>query len=371
MSEYIADKIHAATPHRRQLARREGRVAKSHDLAAAVVLLAALAVLLYGGSQVGDVFGRYARQQLGGQAWLAVDADFAVAAWHTTVRVIGRAVAPLIGVLLLLAAGGHLAQTGLLIQPQRIVPDMTRINPASGFGRLLSTGNLARLVFALLKILFIIGVAAWCLWSERVRVVTLGNLPPAAMAAGLVEIALWCGLKMAGAMLLLGVVDYGFQRWRLEQSLRMTTEEMREELRNQQGDPSIHRRRKQLQRQLLLAGMEKAVDDADLIIAHGTKLAVALRFDPQTMVAPLVVAKGARDAAARICSLAAHRGARIHEDRRLARQLYRQIPVKGSIGPQHYQAVARLWSGKGGRTVDGTRPSTRTPSARTRIHARG
>jgi flagellar biosynthetic protein FlhB len=343
MSEYLETKVHPATPHRRQLARESGRTAKSHDLPAAiVVLVGSLALLSYGG-HLAEAVADYARSQLGGDPWLAADADSVVQGWFSAMHVAARVAGPLLGTLLLVGLLGHIGQGGLSLLPTRLAPDFSRIDPIAGWQRLFSMAHLTRLALAHVRVAAIVGVAAWCLYSERERCLALGTLPPLALAVGLLEIVVRTCLKLAATLVVLGLADYAYQRWKWERELRMTPEELREELRSQRGDPAIISRRKYLQRHLALAGVREAAARANLVIASGTALAVALRYDPQTMPAPLVVAKGSAGAAQEILHTAAQHGVEVQEHRQLARQLYRHFRVGQTIAPEHYRAVAKLW----------------------------
>jgi flagellar biosynthetic protein FlhB len=343
MSEHPETKVHPATPHRRQLAREAGQTAKSHDLPAAIVLLVGALALLHYGGPLAHSLGDYARSQFGGEACLAADTNLAVRGWSAAVQVVARVAGPMLGVLLAAGLTAHFSQTGLSLLPKRLAPDFGRIDPVAGWQRLFSINGLTRLGFAQVKVAAIVAVAAWSLYGEREQCSTLGTLPPVAMVAGLLQIVLHTCLKLAATFVVLGVADYAYQRWKLERDLRMSPEELREELRSQRGDPAIISRRKYLQRHLALAGLCEAAAQSHLVIASGASLAVALRYDPETMPAPTVTAKGSAGAAQDILRTAEQHGVKIEQDRALARQLHRHYRIGQSIAPDDYQTVAKLW----------------------------
>jgi len=256
MPEFLVDRIHPPTTQRRQRARREGHVAKSHDLATAVTLLGGSLALLLVGGQVAGSLVQLAEQQLGGQAWLSAEPELALASWHLVVGGLGRALIPAFALMVLMAAAGHIGQTGLLLVPNRLVPDLGRIDPLRGVQRLCSSRNLVRSAFGVLKIAAVIAVGAGSLWSDRERLLGADSLDASSLAASLAEIAVWTSLKMSAALIVLGAADYGYQRWRYEQDLRMTDAELREELRNQQGNPQVADRRRRLLRERALQGLE-------------------------------------------------------------------------------------------------------------------
>ncbi|HPM84762.1 MAG TPA: EscU/YscU/HrcU family type III secretion system export apparatus switch protein [Candidatus Anammoximicrobium sp.] len=342
MSSESTERIHAATPHRRELARQQGDVAQSHDLTFAAVFLAGVLLLLLGGSQLSGTLSEYTRRQLSGEAFSLAGADAASRWWYDAVRLFGPSLALVGGVLFCVAAVSHLLQTGFRLQPQRLAPDWSRLQPLATATRMFSGHTAALQLLNVLKLGVVMGVAAWALWDQRDRIVALGSLAPAALAGSLVEIVSSLCLRIGGALLVVGAADYGFQRWRYELSLRMTPEEMREEMRKQNGDPAVQRRRRQLQGTLALSHLEAAVAQAQLVLVQGTSWAVALRYDPRTMSAPVVVAKGSGDAAAKILRTAEQAKIHVAQEPSLAATIARQTSVGAAIAAEHYRAIAEL-----------------------------
>ena len=156
------------------------------------------------------------------------------------------------------------------------------------------------------------------------------------------ETALWTCLKIGVALLVLALLDYGFQWWKHEQDLRMTTQEMREELKTLQGDPQIAARRKAVQRQLALNRIGTAVPKASLVVTNPTELAIAIQYDIETMAAPVVVAKGAGSVALRIRRLALENNIPVVERKELARALFKHVDVGKPIPPEQYAAMAEV-----------------------------
>ena len=162
------------------------------------------------------------------------------------------------------------------------------------------------------------------------------------MAAFLVSIVLWTRSKIAGALLVLALLDYRYQRCKFEQDLRMTPQEVREEMRNLQGDPQVIARRRAVQRQLVLNRLSQTVPKADVIVTNPTELAVAIQYDASTMNAPVVVAKGAGLLAQRIRRLALENGVPIVERKPLAQALYRDVDINQPVPDTMYAAVAEV-----------------------------
>jgi flagellar biosynthetic protein FlhB len=342
MAEYDGDKTQEATPHRRQQAREQGHVAKSQDLASAAVLVLALAALWMMGGSLVDYLGRYSRQQLGGAAWLATDTQSAVYHWNETAWGLARFLLPIFGLIMLAGVAANFFQVGFLFLPGKLAPDLARLDPLRGLQRLFSLANIVRLGFGLFKILVIAAVAALSLYGERDRVLGLTSMAVPEMALYLVQILFWTAMKIGLALLVLAVLDYGFQRWKYEQDLRMTPQEVREEMKNLEGNPQITARRRQVQRQLALHRLATAVPKADVVITNPTELAVAIQYEPQTMAAPIVVAKGAGVLAQRIRRLALENGIPIVEKKPLAQALYRDVDIDRPIPADKYAAVAEV-----------------------------
>ncbi len=342
MPEQFGDKSHEATPHRRQQAREKGEVARSHDLSSAAVLLAALGAVGLLGRAVIEFLGSYTVRQLGGEPWLRIDGEWICSHWSETAWSLARVLLPLLGAMLLAAVVASVAQTGLLFLPHRLAPDTSRIHPLRGAGRIFSLSGIARLVFGLFKVVVVLVVAGVSLYQRRGELFVLPELSAGQVAVQLLDILFWTAVKIAAALFVLALLDYAFQRWKHEQDLRMTTQEMKEELKTLQGDPQIVARRRQVQRQLVLRRLSTLVPKADFVVTNPTELAVAIQYDPEKMNAPIVAAKGAGVLAQHIRRLAAQHGVPIIERKPLAQFLYKYVDVGHPIPQSQYAAVAEI-----------------------------
>ena len=342
MADDFGEKSHEATPYRRQKAREEGQVVKSQDLASAGLLVAGLLVLWYVGGSMSTFLGRLAQDHLGGEAWLAIDQQSLV---HRTVTIgvdLGKTMLPMLGLFFIAGVLVHFGQIGFLYLPGKLALDFERINPLQNYKRIFSLTSVVHLGLGLLKIGLITTVAAWSLWGERERLMNLTELSSAELGRYLFDVMLWTSLKIGGALLMLALLDYGYLYWKHEQDLRMSTQEMREEMKTQQGDPQIAARRKALQRQLVLNRLSTTVPKADVIITNPTELAVALQYDPETMAAPIVIAKGAGVLAQRIRRLGLENNIPIVERKELAQSLYKNVDLNQAVPAEQYAAVAEV-----------------------------
>jgi flagellar biosynthetic protein FlhB len=342
MADHDADKSQEATPFRREEAREKGQVARSHDLASALILVVGLCLLLALGAGLVETMGRYTQRQLGGPAWLEFDIDALSSHTFDLLGSLATTVLPILGLLLVAAIAGHVFQTGLMFNPERLMPDWSHVSLIQGFRRLFSLTSAIRLGFGLLKFIAAVAVGVWCLAGEQQTLLNLAGVETPLAAKYLVDLVLWTSLKIAVALLVLAMADYMYQRWKYEQDLRMTTQEVREELKNLQGDPSIIARRRQVQRQLVQNRLKTAVPKADVVITNPTELAVAIQYVPEEMAAPIVVAKGAGVLAQQIRRLALAQSIPIVENKPLAQQLYREVDVNRPIPDKAYAAVAEV-----------------------------
>jgi flagellar biosynthetic protein FlhB len=342
MPEQFGEKTQEATPHRRQTARDEGQVPQSQDLSSAALLVGATVVLMYFGRDLFQVLATLTAEQLGGEAWMQTDAQTAAITWNAILIRLARVLMPIIGMLLLLTVVIHLGQVGLLYLPQQLAPDFSRIDPLKGAQRLFSLSSVVRLGFGLFKIGLIIPVALWCVRDHYDVILSLPTRAVPDIGALMTDILLGTCLKIGIALLILAIFDYGYQRWKFERDLRMTEQEVREEFKMMQGDPQMAARRRQVQRQLVMNRLQSLVPKADVVVTNPTELAVAIQYDPDTMEAPIVVAKGAGVLAQRIRRLALEHNIPILERKPLAQTLYKNVDLNKPIPAEQYAAVAEI-----------------------------
>ena len=342
MAEDSGDKSQEATAHRRQKAHEQGQVAKSQDLSSAVLLMAALGGLMFFGAGLIGFLEDFTRRQLGGAAWLEIDPGSVASLWNFAWLELAKAVLPLMILLFIVAVLLSVAQTGLLFLPEKLMPDLGHLDPLQGLSRIFSLAGAVRLAFGMLKVVLIATVAWASLAGQWELIIGMSGLSLLQIGALTIELLLWTSMKVAGALLFLAVLDYGFQWWKNEQDLRMTQQEMREEMKDLQGDPQVIARRRSVQRQLAMNRLSSAVPKGDVTITNPTELAVTIQYDPETMKAPVVVAKGAGMVAQRIRRLSLEHGIPIVEKKPLAQALYKEVEINKPIPHQMYAAVAEV-----------------------------
>lgn len=342
MPEQNGEKSQDATPHRRQQAREKGQVAFSQDLgSAALLVVSALLLMMLGEKVIHFALGMMQRH-LSEVPTMVADQSVMLVELQIILKGLAPAILPIFGLLLLSAVGTSLLQVGFLWVPDKLAPDISRLNPLQGLQRIFSLQGAMRLSFGLFKVTIIGVVAGSVLWLSREEILRSGGYALPVFAHFLVAISLKVLLWVGLALFVLALADYGFQRWKHEQDLKMTNQEVREEMKNLQGDPQIIARRKQVQRQMALNRMESSIPQADVVVTNPTELAIAIRYDPEEMAAPVVVAKGAGVIAQRIRRLALENNIPIVERKPLAQLLYKEVDVNHPVPDGAYGAVAEV-----------------------------
>ena len=327
-----------------QRAREEGNVARSQDLSAGIALAVALVALVFFGQASFDTMLDASRYYLGHAHELTLDQTTPLQLTVGALRFVALATLPI--ALLLLATGMliNVAQVGFLMTSKPLVPKFSRIDPISGMQRFFSLRSAIELVKSILKLVLVLAVVWFAIRNRVEEFVVLQAMTPTAVLYSVSDLVYAVWWRIALVMVLLGLADYGYQRWQHLQDLRMTQQEARQESKEMEGDPQIKRRVRQLQRQIAMQRMMKDVPSADVIITNPVRFAVALRYDMGNMDTPIVVAKGARKMAERIRDLATEHNVPIVQKPELARALYKSIDVGQGIPENLFRAVAEVLS---------------------------
>lgn len=337
------DKTEAPSAKRLADARRDGNVTRSVDLSAAVSLLVAMAMLfllsdplIRGFKRAMELFLSAATaanptrvDQVGDTAMAALD-------------LLARAMLPVMGVMALASLAGSLGQTGFLWTGKPLVPKASKINPVGGVKRMFDARAAGRLAQSLAKVGLLGAVGYFYIWGHLPRLVKLAELPPRIGMPLAARMVFELAVVLAVILLVLGVADYAWQKHQRTRDLRMTKEEAKKEAKDLNGDPEIRQRRRAVARQVAMQRVAQAVPGADLVVTNPTHLAVALKYDPDAMAAPVVLAKGADLMAMQIRQLATRNGVPLIERKPLARALYADVDVNGEVPVEHYAAVAEL-----------------------------
>ena len=345
--EDLGEKTEPATPRKRQEARERGQVAKSTDLNVALLLLAAFLVLLIWGDAMGGRVAAFVAACLENAGSLEFTVPSTAAFFRSIILRAVLLVIPFALVLGLIAVVSNVVQVGAVWAGNVVAPDIERLSPVRGFGRIFSLRGLIRTVMGIGK-LIIIGVVLYTVLSRYVtpgRGRSLFALFTADIHSAFLmakDAVCELGLSCAVAMVILAILDFSYQKWQHERDLRMTRRELREELKRFEGDPKLKERRRRMQRQIALQRYLKEVPKADVVVTNPTEYAVALSYKPEKDGAPRVVAKGEGLLAQRIREVAVASSVPVLQRPPLARALYRQVEVGREIPRELYEAVAEV-----------------------------
>ncbi len=342
MADTAGEKKHDATPYRRQKAREQGQVARSQDLGSALVLLLAVALLWMYGPNVASSLAEIMTSSLSDIRYWDLSQRSAAGMLASGINRCLWSLLPIMLGVCGIALVNSWFQIGFLFLPEKLNLDFKRLDPMAGAKRLFELPNITRLGFGLLKIGLVTLVIVFGLWGQWDLIMGAHTLTAGEIGEVVWSTTLDMCMRTAIVLLLLAVLDYGFQWWKLEQDLKMTDEELREEIKMMNGDPQIVARRRAVQRQLAMNRMQNAVPNADVVITNPTELAIAIKFDAETMPAPIVMAKGAGHVAARIRKLALQAGIPVVERKPLAQALFKHVEIGQPVPVEQYAAVAEV-----------------------------
>lgn len=343
MADDFGDKTEAPTPRRRQEARENGQIARSQDLTAAALLLAAMLLLNFFGSGIMQALRDVMELMLGHDAM----SDFrtpslAEAMIQLMVRV-AMALAPILGGFMLIAIAMNLMQVGFFLSSKRIQPKLEMLNPTRGLKKIFGGGQGAVTLLMNLAKLILIGIVAYSAIHGRIGLIVGATQLTTEQIFGLgAQLVYDIGLRIAILLLVLALIDYIYQRYKTEKQLKMTKQQVKDEMKRMDGDPQIKQRRRQIQMQQATQRIRQDVPNADFVVTNPTHFAVAIKYDPDTMNAPRVVAKGADFLAFRIREVAGEHGIPILERPPLARAIYKDVEVGQEIPEKFYAAIAEI-----------------------------
>lgn len=221
-------------------------------------------------------------------------------------------------------------------------PKLSKFNPINGFKRIFSKNSLVELVKSIAKIVLIAWISYGAVQDNERNLLFLCDMPilQAIMLIGSIIIS--TGFKISAVMLILGIADYIYQKWKFKEDMKMTKQEVKDEYKNAEGDPQIKGKQRARMREASQRRMMQAVPQADVVITNPTHLAVALKYDADEAQAPVVLAKGADYLAQQIKEKAKEANVEIVENKPLARMLYANVEIGEEIPPELYQTVAEI-----------------------------
>ena len=342
------EKTEPATAKKLKDARKEGKVAKSKELTSAfdlIVLFLCLKIFVsyVGGNLLGLfdlVYGNMADFVRINEGYMSSQAVSTVLfpviiRWLLTVLpffVFGVVITFLISVI----------QVGWTVSAKPMQPKLSKFNPINGFKRIFSKDTMFELVKSIFKVGIIIYIAYTSVRDEAGHLFILYELDLKQAIALVGTLIIDIGLKISIVYLIIGIADYAYQKWKFNDEMKMTKQEVKDEFKNTEGDPQIKGRQRRKMQEVSQRRMMQDVPKADVVITNPTHYAVALKYEAEVRPAPYVVAKGEDYLAQKIKEVARENNVEIVENKPLARMLYSNVDIGADIPPELYQAVAEI-----------------------------
>ena len=335
------ERTEPATPRKREEARKKGQVAKSTEVNYALVLLASVLGLYFMSGMIIDGISRLMHHYFADLQAFELDragafSFLARASWETI-----KTFLPFSILIAFVGLMANVLQIGFLLTAEPLTPKWDRLNPFSGLSRMFSWRGFGELVKSFAKVVAVGLVCYLTIRSEIVRFFTVSHSSTSVILLSFGQVLFLLAIRCVLVMLLIAALDFAFQRWQYEKNLRMSVQEVREEMKELYGDPNIKARVRQIQRQMARQRMIAKVPEAEVVVTNPTHYAVALDYDSE-MAAPVVIAKGRGSIAQRIRQVAEEHNVPIVEDPELARALYHSVDLDVQVPEVLYQAVAKV-----------------------------
>jgi len=343
MADDLGERSEDATPKRKLESRQEGQVAKSVDLSGAVLLALTTIAVAAAAAWMLDS-GRVVMEQVLSSLATPDAVDMGSVggiAWSVGAAGV-RIVTPVIAVAWLAALLSQVGQVGWLFAPKAIMPKANKLNPMAGAKKIFGLSGLVKAGMDSLKVLVVVLVAVFTIYQYGDRILVLPYLAMTECLATTGTLMLDLAIRLLVVLIVLGIIDFAYQRWKHREDMKMTKQQVKDEMKQSEGDPEVKRRRLRMQQQIAMQRIQAAVPRADVIVTNPEHLAVAIQYDAETMRAPRVIAKGADYLAQRIRQIGMRHGIPIVERKPLARALYAEVAVGQEVPPDYYAAVAEV-----------------------------
>lgn len=337
-----ASKTEEPTPRRLEEARAKGDVAKSQDLSTWASFAGAAAVVMMMGSVMSQDLARKLIPFIAMPDQFDLRAGGALLVAKMAAMAAAPALALVLAVAVVTGIAGNVIQQGWIWTTEKLKPDLNKVSPLQGFRRLFGLDGLVNFLKSILK-LVLVGAVAWAVMKPHaMELMGLASMEPAAilpLTAGILKSLVFAVVLLLGAG---AILDWIWQRQRFSQRMRMSREELKEDVRQSEGDPHVKAKQKQKRAEAARRRMMQQVPKATVVVTNPTHFAVALRYEQGETEAPVCVAKGMDRVALKIREVAKDANVPVVEDPPLARALYAAVELDETIPVQHYQAVAKI-----------------------------
>lgn len=336
------EKTEEATPRRKEKAREDGQIPRSKELTTSAILILGTVGLWMFGSHMSEAMLRVLRFNFTLSREVIFDPQKMLAHLASSFFDGLLSLLPLFAVLLLAAILGPIALGGWMFSSKALAPKLNRLDPIAGLKRMFSLKSLIELAKAIGKVAVVVSVAFATLAVFESELLNLGRESLNSAVAHSLSLSLWAAIFISASTIIIAVVDIPFQIWDYSKKLKMSRQDVKDEMKDTEGKPEVKGRMRQMQREMANQRMMSAVPEADVVITNPTHYAVALKYNPETMETPILLAKGIDHAAFRIRDLAREHKIELVRSPVLARAVYYTTDLDGEIPGGLYLAIAQV-----------------------------
>ncbi|WP_298837171.1 fused FliR family export protein/FlhB family type III secretion system protein [Clostridium sp.] len=336
------EKTEQATPKKKSESKKKGQVAKSKELSSTTTLLTVTLLMI--------TLGTYTLDNLKGVVILFLNNYLNFTLTEYTFKTVllvslmkfGILILPIVVPIMIMGIVASLMQSGFIFTGEPLKPDLKKLNPISGFKKMFSMRSVVDLIKNLAIVTIISIIAYKFVKANYMDIMTYGSLKIEAVLAAFGSLVIDIFFKIALFMLIVSIIDFSYQKYKHNKELKMSMQEIKEEYKQQEGDPQIKSKIRQKQREMASGRMMQDVPDATVVITNPTHLAIAIKYEQGGDGAPIVVAMGADNVAVKIKEIASENDIPIIENKPLARLIYKELEIGSEIPADMYQAVAEI-----------------------------
>ncbi len=339
---FAGEKTEEATDKRKEEATKEGNVAKSQDLGSVIILLAGFMMLNSYGEKIFNHCANFMRYSFTQTLVTNIAFGEAIDIFTQFIIVVLNVILPFMIVIVIAGVIANVLQVGFLFRFDPMTPNFDRMNPVSNIQNMFSWKMVAELVKSILKILIVAYIPYSTIKERLAEFVGFLKANPMPSFGTMLEVCYTMAIKIIIIFLILAIADYYFQKWRHEEGLKMSKEDIKEEHKQSEGDPHVKQKIRERQRQASQRRQMDEVPKATVVVTNPTHIAVAIKYIPNETPAPLIVAMGADLLAKKIKEIARENNVPIVENKPLARELYKKATVGDEIPQELWTAVAEI-----------------------------
>ncbi len=341
---FNGEKTEAPTPRKLEQAREKGQVAKSMEISKTFIFLGIFGLFFAIPTFFLERLISLVRTLFNTKLTMDISIPNIIELFEGLLIDSLIMLAPIFAITMIIGLASGYVQFGFLFTVEPLKLSLNKINPINGFKQIFSLKSIVEFLKSLIKIsvIFVIGYLTFL--KERETILSMATVPLDGVLKYTVHTAVVMGLQIAAALAVLAILDYLYQRYEHFKQLRMSKQDIKDEMKNIYGDPLIKSKIKQKQMQVAMQRMMQAIPTADVVVTNPTHYAVAIKYDPKNMSAPVVVAKGVDYVAFKIREVATKNDIVIMENKQLARALYDQVEIDQQIPGDLFKAVADVFA---------------------------